>query len=224
MAFTKSEIREAITSIYNYLEKGQSDKQIMKKMGLDAEIYNTIKTAMFDAKAKEIRSTPEEHMYIQYILDQNRNIKDLTEIIKGFDPEKKSHNAIVGAIRARSDITDKMITKAQEFGIIKKTPDRKEIVAGVVVAELSNNQLKENITEVLANLGGLVKKYGGAAGKNKFLEMPEPKNLYRGPKLPPAKLPDTLAEPPKKNATNTKSKIFKGRKKMMPPAPIKEEE
>lgn len=221
MAFTKSEIREAIISIYTRMGKGWSDKKIMKKMGLDAEDFAAIKSAMFDAKAEEIRSMPEEHMYVRYIIEQNINIKDLTEIIKGFDPEKKSHNAIVGAIRARSEILDKIIAKGQEFGLIKKTPTRKEIIAGVVVGELSDNQLKTGITDALKYLGGLVKTYGS---KDKFLELSEPTNLYHGPKLSQPTLTDALSEPPKKNAANTKSKIFKGRRKKMPPAPIKEKE
>jgi hypothetical protein len=213
MTFSKTDVQEAVATIYAKLSKGHSDKRIMRSMGLDADTYKALKAAMYDVKTDEVRDTPEEHLYVKYMLDQNVNIKDLTKMINKF---RKTGNpaAMVSAVRARSEILDKIIAKGQDFGLIKKTPDRKEIVAGLVVADLTNNELREGITGAIKQLDGLVKMYGS---KTEFLELDVPVGLHHGPKLIEKK--PSADGPPKKNAKNTKAKIFKGRRKKALPAP-----
>ena len=110
-------------------------------MGLSADEFDELKVSMFDAKADEMRSRPDEHVYVEYLLNQSRNIRDLTDMIKEFKTSKQ-YGSMVGAVRARAEIYDKLIAKGQEFGLITKTPERKEIVAGVLVAELSNKNFR----------------------------------------------------------------------------------
>jgi hypothetical protein len=179
MGFSKSEVLEAMATIWLRLCEGEKEKDIMDEMGLTAEEFKAFQSALYDAKADEIRSMPEEHLYVKYIQDQAVNIHDLTEMIGNFK-NTKQYNAQVGAIRVRSEIADKIIAKGQEFGLIKKTPDRKEIVAGVLVANLSNNQLKEGITAAIGQLDGLVNTYG----ETDFAELPKPGQLHYGPQLP----------------------------------------
>jgi len=216
MPFKESDIHEAIATIYTKLCEGKTDKEIMHEMGLEADEFVAFKTAMMDAKIDELRTMPEEHMYVRYMIEQNINIKDLTQMINQFKSTKQ-YNALVGAVRARSEILDKIIAKGQEFGIIKKTPSRKEVVAGVLVADMTNNDLRTGITQAIKQLDQLVKMYGN---NKTILELPEPDSFHHGPKLPPETLSTQLDKPPKKTAKNTKKKVFKGRRKKMPPPVI----
>jgi len=186
----------------------------MKMMGLTAEEYEALKAVMFDAKSDEIRDMPEEHLYIRYMIEQSINLENLSKMIKEFR-ESKQYSAMVNAIRTRSDILDKIVAKGQEFGLIKKTPDRKEVVAGLIVGELSNNQLREGITHAIKHLDGLTKMYGKSKS---FMELEAPKEIHHGPELPT--LTAITGEPPKKKARNSKAKVFKGRRKRPAPAPI----
>ena len=216
MPFKKNEIQEAIVTIYTKLCEGKDDREVMDEMGLEADEYEAFKAAMFDAKTDEIREMPEEHLYVRYIIEQNINIKDLTTMINQFKSTKQ-YNALVGAVRARSEILDKIIAKGQEFGIIKKTPTRKEVVAGVLVADMTNNDLRVGITKAIKQLDSLVKMYGG---NKSILELPDPESFHRGPVLPEETLTAELSGPPKKTAKNTKKKVYKGRRKKMPPPVI----
>lgn len=229
MAFTKAEKQEAIVTIYSKLCRGKSDREIVADMGISAEEYEELKSAMFDAKADELRGTPEDHMYVRYMIEQNINLKDLTRMIKQFKTTKQ-YNAMVGAVRARSEILDKIIAKGQEFGLIKKTPSRKEIVAGVLVADMSNQALREGITHAIKNLDRLVREYGG---EKDFLELPSPQDLHYGKTIdaekdetdsvPEETVTELLDSPPTKSAKRIVNKVFKGRRKMPPPPPGFEE-
>jgi len=176
MKLTKEQLQEVITTIYARMAEGKMDDEIMVETGLAAEDYRKLKAAMFDQKADEIRARPTEHTYIQYMIDQAQNVKALSDMIEEFKTTKQ-YNAMVGAIRARSEIYDKLIDKGQEFGLIHREPDKK-IVGGFVVADLSNKQLKTMITGELQVLDKLMRRYGD----RNILDM-VPGSLHRGPAM-----------------------------------------
>lgn len=201
MRLTKDQLTEAINTIYAYTVEGKLDNEIMAEMGLDPDDYKRLKAAMFDAKADEVRAKPTEHVYVQYMIDQTQNIKDLTAMITEFKSTKQ-YNAMVGAIRARSEILDKLIEKGQEFGLIHKEPNRNEIVAGVLVADLTNKQLKAAITTELKLLSDMTRRYGDI----NIMDL-APGQIHRGPGLPAATRDSALEAPSQKKATkSTKSK------------------
>jgi hypothetical protein len=170
---TKSEIEEAVVTIYTRLIEGQTDVEIADEMGLSQDQYQNLKRAMFEVKAEEARTKPLEHVYIEYIIEQAQNIKALTEIISKFE-ETKQYTAIVGAIRTRADLTKAMLQTGQEFGIIHKEPDRKEIIAGVAITELTHEKLK---TLVLGELNKFNKIYKDFSDVD-FTQTEKPKQLY----------------------------------------------
>jgi hypothetical protein len=216
MRLTKDQLREAVETIYAALCDDRTDKEIMADMGLTAEEFDKLKTEMFDKKADSIRTKPEEHTYVEYLIQQTGNIQALTDMISEFKSTKQ-YNAMVGAVKARADIYDKLIAKGQEFGLISKQPERKEIVAGVLVADLSNQQLKTEITRALDGLNQLQKRFGDGD----LLALPKAESLHRGPALQnPENETRILVKPTHKKSKVTKSKVRKGRKRKAPPAII----
>lgn len=179
MRLTKSEVEEAVATIYGRMASGEDDKEIIEAMGISAEDFKALKSAMFDAKADEIRQRPIEHVYVQYVLDQQGNVKDLTEMMETFKSTRQL-NAMVGAIRVRSEIYDKIIKTGQDMGLLKRAATQHEIIGGIVIAELTNEKLRTLITGALKDLGGLMKKYGDKS----IVEM-DPGTLHYGPALPP---------------------------------------
>lgn len=176
-------MKQAIIRIYGALCDGDDEGDILDEMGLNTEEYEGIKEKMLEAKAQELKTKPVEYIYVQYIIDQMKNVKVLDDFIIKNNTDKKSTQSLVGAVRARSEILNHIITKGQEFGIIKKAPNRSEVVAGVLIAEMSNIQLKKEITSSLGSLNILLKKYGDSS----IIDV-TPGDLYRGKALPEAVL------------------------------------
>jgi len=107
-----------------------------------------------------MRGRTTEEVYVDYTLKQTQNIKDLTRMLGAFE-ETKQHAAMVGAVRARSDILDKIIAKGQEFGFIEKKPETK-VIAGVIVSQLSTHELRKAIAGELGQLEKLMSDFGDA--------------------------------------------------------------
>jgi hypothetical protein len=181
LKLTKQEMMEAIATIYGRLSQGASEEAVIAEMGISADDFGRLKAAMFDHKADEVRTRPIEHIYVDYVIKQTENVRDLTAMIAEFSCTKQ-YNAMVGAVRARSEIYDKMISIGQSCGLIKKAAERREIMAGVIVADLTNQQLKKAITKELGDLNVLMKRYG-----DKDMSAVEVGVLHHGERLLPDK-------------------------------------
>jgi hypothetical protein len=214
---TKVDIEEAKNSIWDALCKGESDDEIMDLMGLEPEIFRALKVQLFEDKAQELKRKPPEHVYVEYVLAQTQNIQDLSDMIGEFR-KTKQYNALVGAIKARSDLHDKLIAKGQEFGIFKKAPNRREIVAGVLVQDMSRDDLKTAITGAISRLDTMMKRYGDGDIMEQV-----PGAIYNGPALP--SFVDGEAEEivaPKARYKTVRSKMTKTTKASRGRKPFKE--
>jgi len=153
--------------------KGKNDDECRSELRMDSEDYDNLRKETLNWKAEEIRDKTVGEVYVEYMLNQIDCIRDLEKMCKKFD-RVKHYSALVSAVKARSDIHDKIIKMGQEFGILEKRPERKEIVAGVLVAKMDSDQLRNTILGELTNMEKMMEKFGG----HDILDLPEPK-LHR---------------------------------------------
>lgn len=177
-SMTKAEITEACETIWERLCSGDPDIDIMNSMGIDSDAYYQLRRRMFDDKAERLQTTPPEHVYVQYVLDQTQNIRSLTDMIKQFK-DSKQYNAMVGAVRVRADLYDKLIDRGQDLGVFRKTPERKEIIAGVVVTEMNSKELRGAVVGAIRDIAKLMKSHGEHDIRDVL-----PGELHHGPALP----------------------------------------
>lgn len=205
---------QLIASIYGRLLDGESDGEIMDSMGLDVREYHKYKEMMYDLKSDEIRHRPPEHVYVDYVVQQTDNLHKLGEIVDNMLHTKEYTTVLVGAIKARSDIQDKILNKGQEFGIVKKLNDSKEVVAGLVTSELTNEDLKKAITGALNDLNRMTERYGDVDIK----QLQAQSDIYYG---------ETLEEQKKKKKQKhfkvKPKKLNKGRSKVRKKAPLSDD-
>lgn len=172
--------------LFYLLSGGLDDDEARDVLELTPVLYRRLKEKMFLWEAERVRGKTTDRVYLEYVIEQRACIAELTEISRRFD--KAGHyNAALGAIRTRSDILDKIIKLGQEFAILEKRPEEKRVIAGVVVAQLSDVQLKQAITVELAGLNKLVEAYG----EGKILDM-KPGALHYA-------LPESTKKPTKTN-------------------------
>lgn len=210
---TKAELELLALELYNALCDGQEDSEIASAFGMSAEAYQKLKTKALDDKAEELRKRPPEHTYVLYIIEQIRNMRELDTMLRDFR-KTKQYNAMLGALKLRSDLTDKILTRGQEFGIIDKKPDRKEIVGGIVIREMTNEQLRRVVQRELHAVNKMM------------IDLPDENILdvelgaiHHGPALPAAteaEAADSTIPTPTKHArakTNKTSAKSRGRPK-----------
>jgi len=159
LKLNKAELQVALEKLFSLLGEGMADEDARHAMGLNQTDFAELREKMFKHKAQELKDRPTEHAYVEYLIAQRANLADLTHMIENFKSTKQ-YNAMVGAVRARSDILNNLIAKGQEFGLLEKRPEEKRIIAGVMIAQLSNKQLTSLVTRELGQLNKLVEKFG----------------------------------------------------------------
>lgn len=158
---------EVAATVYDKLLEGESDTDIMISLRIDVKTLAEVKKFIFNDRAEKHRTATREQTFVEYETRQRVIIRTIDRYVAKMD-DMKMLGAVVGALRLRSDIEERIITRGQEFGLFKKTPDRKELVAGVVVADMSTAELAKAITKHHKMLEDTLKKYG----ESDFLALP----------------------------------------------------
>jgi len=175
-----------VANVLSKIEEGKTDSEIMGELSLEAEVYYQIKNEALALEADNLRGRRTEEIYAQYVIQQAGCIRDLTEMSKKFD-SKKHYTALVSAVKARSDIYDKVIKVGQDFGLIERKAERRELAVGVVVAKLGDEELRATIAHELLKLEELMQSIGDA----NLIDI-DPGTLHRSaPLLPPGEKPRT---------------------------------
>lgn len=141
--------------------EGLDDEAIRIDMGLIPSDFENLKKQLLFLEAESLKNKPTEQTYIEYLIQQQVNLKDLTEMIKQWKADPKAYTALVGAIRARSEILDKTINRGQEFGLIAKEPKKHQhtVSGGVVFAQMSTKELQSAVIREMKQLQKITKMY-----------------------------------------------------------------
>lgn len=189
LKISAKEYDQAAEYLWYLLLEGYDDEQARAEIDIDLDDYKKLKLHALDKRSAEIKATPIEHVYAQYLIDQNRNLRDLDDMIGQFKTSKQ-YNAMVGAVRLRADLTDRILSVGQECGVIHKAPTKKQIVHGFVIGELSNSQLQDVIHKELSDMNAMMAKFGDKP----FIDV-EAGPIYHGPAIPLPRSADDVDEP-----------------------------
>lgn len=159
-SLTKEEKIEAAATILEMLIAGESEDAIMAALGMSAETYQEARKFMLDLRATEVRSKTREQVYVEYVIEQLGN-KRLIDNLLGKLDDKRHYNAIVGAIRLRADLADRVLEQGFNLGVVKKQAERHEIVGGLAIGAMSSDDLRAAIREMVDGTSSMVTKSGG---------------------------------------------------------------
>jgi hypothetical protein len=159
VTLSKAEKLEAAATVYEMMLAGESDDRIMSSLGMSVELFREAKKFMLEQRASEVRGKPREHVYVEYTIEQRSNIRALDTLIDKLDGLKQS-NALVGAIRLRTDLVDRILERGFDLGIVRKTAEQHELIGGLAVAQMSAEDLRKAISDVTGRTADLMLKSG----------------------------------------------------------------
>lgn len=197
--------------IQRMMLEGTSEAEIMDELDISTEVFCIARKFLLASIGDRQMSMSREERYAEYLISQQANVRDLGDLIDNLN-NKSQYNALVGALRLRSDIAERVITTGQLLGVVEKDPERKEVVvAGVSLADMEDKDLKKGVIKAFAGLQTLMTKYGD--GQN-IMELPEPKQLHYGDAAVEATVVDVkdVDEPKKKKKKSKGKKRNKKRK------------
>lgn len=156
--FSAAQVRALLTELKLRIQDGDSDDDIQEKLGVSVARYNELKRELYRQENHALLAKTAEDVYLEYSWAQQKVITDLKELM-GEIPENQP-NAKVGALKAISDIHDKILKVGQDIGVINKEPEKKLVIHGHAIAKMSNGDLRKLIAQETMALAGAIAKYG----------------------------------------------------------------
>jgi len=191
-------LRSAYAKLHSLLIQGWTDEEIAEEIGIQFSDYEILKTKFFDKQSEITREKTTEHTYVQYMIEQKACIADLDNLIAEYDTSK-NQSAYVGAIKAKSDILDKIIKMGQELGLVERNSDSGRLVAGQAIVNLTNVELKQFVLGEIQAVNEMHLRYG-----DQSIDQIDSGPIYKPlPKAPISKLDTgnkTKRKPPSKNS------------------------
>ena len=207
-------LKSAFARVRAWMELGDSPELCAERLGLTWEQWEEFKGRFYDEHVAIMRARSTEEVYLDYIIEQRRNILQLDEIYDQASVKSAKLTAAVSAVRAKAEILDKIIHRGQEFGIIDKKPDR-TVVEGSITHRLSDSQLRAAIEKELAGIYELVEQHGQIDNSHTIIDIDpgpthRPLEAFKAlPEPKPVERMELPAEPVKGKPTN---KVYGGRK------------
>jgi hypothetical protein len=174
------------------LVSGASEEEILTTLHIDHAQLRKLEETLYSNESHEIASEKTDRTFAKYRIDQRRNIKALDELISELDGNTQ-YNAVVGAIRLRADLQDRIIKTGQELGCIKKaaTETHHTHAVAVAISQMSAGDLRTEIKKMGASSQEKIERYSDKP----FLELPEAP-MYYGDAV------KELVKPPAKSSPN----------------------
>ncbi len=168
------------SEIYELMLDGESDTDIIEQLDLTAQDFFIARKFLLVERGKLESGMSSEERFARYQIAQEQNVSDLTDLIKNLN-NKSQFNALVGALRLRTEILHKSIEMGQTLGVIDRQADRKELlIAGVAISDLPDKDLKKGVVEAFAGLRVMMDRYGDG---QKLMEL-VPGELHHGEAVP----------------------------------------
>lgn len=190
MPLTRKQKVELAATIYQHLVDGSTEAEILDDLGITAQHYQIAKSFLLTSKGEEeARLTPEAR-FARYLIEQERNVADLNDLVSNLD-HKKQYSAIVGAIRIRSEIAENVIKTGQTLGVIAKEPERRVLVGGISITEMSEQDLRKGVLSAIGGLSQMIERYGTGANVRQL----SPGRLHHGERVLEASTTPELGQP-----------------------------
>lgn len=164
------------------LEMGKSFEDCRRTMGLTSEEFDRVRKVCCEEQAKRMRQKSKEEIYAEYVVEQRKCLTALEKIIERVpkDGKKLSDNALLSAIKAKSEIEDKIIEKGQELGILEKNGKTRSSAPSPVqvedsqVGKMRDDDLRDAVASEAVVLERVTNQFQG----KKFAELDPPK-IYK---------------------------------------------
>lgn len=182
--FKADELRAKLAHLKTQLAMGKSELEIAKELGVTIKTYQDLRKELLRQETTAMYEQTSEEVYLDYKWKQLQCVDAIDKAIAVYQ-SGNNFNALVGAIRVKSDILDKLIKVGQDMGMLARVPESKMLIQGVVVAEMDNSELRKMITKEMTSLSSVMSKYGDKDFSGKTISLGDQKKI---PSLPPGQV------------------------------------
>lgn len=153
---SKARMRRRLAELRVKIAEGKTDEEIAEEIGVEFPVLDELKSEIYNQDRAAVESADPVSIFIRYCLQQEGIIFELNKVIKKF-MDTNQGSAIVGAIKEKSQIYDRVIKMGQDLGLIIRAGADFELPADMLagrdpdeIRELIQGEL-DSINELLGD-------------------------------------------------------------------------
>lgn len=151
--------REIVNIVRSYVAAGMDDFDICAELDIKPSDLKVYKQELYVEESVQVAERKPVEVFIDYKLRMDHVCDGLDKVHKGATMANQ-FTAAMGALKAKASIIDKVIDRGQEMGVIARAAKKHQVVGGVAVASMSDEELLEKMRELSRTSAHLVDKYG----------------------------------------------------------------
>jgi hypothetical protein len=145
---TQKEKQDLLVRFTQQLGLGYNKEEIEVNLGLLPGDYEPLLSRFYEQAESGFKSKNNLRIFLDYSTRQSQLIRDLERLKQALENRNwKNGQAYVGAVKAQSEILDKLISTGQELGLIQKIAEKFVVVGGMDVRDMDMKQLYAAIEE-----------------------------------------------------------------------------
>lgn len=153
---TNNHIRRQVIEIREMIQDGRIPEHELDELGVSFKQLDRLLQVLWAVEARAVKDANALVHYAWYALNQRGCISELQQFIdkqKGASG-RANGTALVSAIKAKSDIFDRILATGQKLGVIHKAVDKISVISEL--DDKSDEELVKMLEEEIASLQGLV--------------------------------------------------------------------
>ena len=152
---TEAQHRVMLDLVEDTIMRSLTDEKAAQELGIGTAELKRHQQAALDRFINNLQSQTTLHVYALYVLEQKSCMVELQNMINSYKTTNQ-HNAVVGAVKAKSEILDKIIGKGQDMGVIEKRAKRIEFIGSLDVRNMTELDIARQIMEQMKEINELV--------------------------------------------------------------------
>lgn len=190
-------IRELLATVRLMLSLGWDDDTMCIEFGVTQAKLGEYKKTLMAKEQMRLSHRPVEELFIEHRIMVMADVQALDIIADKAEKDGQFPSA-VAARRARSQLLDRLFDRGQECGVIPRAAKKVEMLGGMIVAHMSNDELADYMAKMAKDMTTLQARYGTSS----FKDMGPPTQLYKDDVIDavetPEKQPAVVRKPARK--------------------------
>lgn len=136
-------VKHATTYMRAFLAEGLSREEIKKRLGIDDKVYDEIEMILLETEGTKFTNMGTAHRYYVYMLRTEQFIRELDQFTRLHMEDDPRKSGVVGAIKAKAQLTENLMRMGQELGIISKRAKEIRVLGEINLVALPNEEIRQ---------------------------------------------------------------------------------
>jgi hypothetical protein len=136
-------VKQATPYMRAFIAEGLSREEIKERLGVDDKMYDEVEMLLLETEGAKFTNMGTAHRYFHYMLRTEQFVRELDQFTRLHMEDDPRKSGVVGAIKAKAQLTENMMKMGQELGIISKRAKEVRVLGEINLVALPNEEIQQ---------------------------------------------------------------------------------